>query len=82
MFAQLLLLVERGADLEEVLCKLQPSLTSLTRPHPHESRDVTLLWNSVGVVLDGTQELLESAKGISLGAGQLIGTPCTPGLQS
>ena len=70
VFTLLLVLEERDESLEEVITKLHPLLISLAKPRPPESRDFQ--WGAVGVVLDGTAELLESAKGVSLGAGLLI----------
>ena len=70
VFTLLLVLEEREESLEEVITKLHPLLISLAKPRPPESRDFQ--WGAVGVVLDGTAELLESGKGVSLGAGLLI----------
>ena len=69
MFAILLLLVEKKEDLDDVISKLQPALISLVKPHPPECSDHQ--WRTVGVVLEGTAEVMEA--GLHLGAGNLIG---------
>ena len=69
MFAMMLVLLEKKERLDDVIVKLQPALSSLVKPHPPESRDHQ--WKAVGVVLDGTVEVIES--GLELGAGNLIG---------
>ena len=71
----LLLLVEKRERLDDVINKLQPSFTSLARPHPPESCDYHM--KAVCVVLDGTVEVIETANGLSLGCGALIGSHLT-----
>ncbi|CAI8045298.1 Protein MMS22-like [Geodia barretti] len=58
MFAMMLVLLEKKERLDDVIAKLQPALSSLVKPHPPESRDHQ--WKAVGVVLDGTVEVIES----------------------
>ena len=65
----MLILLEKRQRLDDVIAKLHPALASLVKPCPPESHDHQ--WKTVGVVLDGTVELMET--GLDLGAGNLIG---------
>lgn len=66
----LLLLVEKEERLDDVISKLQPSLTSLVKPRLPESCDHQR--RAVGVVLDATVEVMECKNGLRLGGGALI----------
>lgn len=67
----LLLMEEKGEKMDDVIRKLHPALVSLAKPHPPDSH--ASQWRSLNVVLDGTLEVCETTKGLSLGAGDLIG---------
>lgn len=53
--------------------KLLPAVSELAKLHPQQSFDDRLLWETLSVVLDGLQELLESPQAVFLGAGRMVG---------
>ena len=57
----------------ELIDKLQPALSEMVKVQSQaRSSDQHSLWEIVGVVLDGVQEVLEVPEGIHLGAADLI----------
>ena len=53
--------------------RLTPAITSLMRQLSSGSCDHRLLWETVSVVLDGVQDLMERPEGVTLGATGIIG---------
>lgn len=53
--------------------RLTPAITSLMRQLSSGSCDHRLLWETVSVVLDGVQDLMEMPGGVALGATGMIG---------
>ena len=56
--------------------RLTPAITSLMRQLSSGSCDHRLLWETVSVVLDGVQDLMERPGGVALGATGMIGIWC------
>ena len=53
--------------------RLTPAITSLMRQLSFGSCDRRLLWETVSVVLDGVQDLMERPGGVALGAAGMMG---------
>ena len=71
VFALLLLFEERNRDMTPLVEKLVVHMAAVcTKPSISGSCD---LWETVGVVLDGLQEVLDTPEGIFLGAAGMIG---------
>ena len=73
VFALLLLCEEKGCHMTSLVEKLLPPVNTLMKGAITGSCDHRLLWDTVGVVLDGMQELLESSRAVELGACKLLG---------
>ena len=73
VFALLLLCEEKGCHMSSLVEKLLPPVNTLMKGAITGSCDHRLLWDTVGVVLDGMQELLESSRAVELGACKLLG---------
>ncbi len=72
VFSLLLLHEEQALPLTPLLDKLMSHLDTFMKPQPG-SCDPRLPWETVVVILDGIQDLVESENGILLGAAGLVG---------